>query len=84
MLEYFRKLGRSSSSFRDLGCSSRIILGSTREYFYGVWEIEALFSGSKEPVAPLGRPFNLKYCSRRNDLFKISILLHLKFRVNAA
>ena len=48
MLEYFRELG-------DLGGSSKIISGSTRKFFYEVWEIWALFSGRKGTLAPTRR-----------------------------
>ena len=53
VLNSFRELGRSCITFRDLGSTVKMILGSTRKYHKGVREIWALFSGSKGALTPL-------------------------------
>ena len=45
------ELGRSCITFRDLGSSSKINLGSARKYFKGAGEIWTLFSESKGALA---------------------------------
>ena len=52
VLNSFRELGRSCITFRDLGSTVKIILGSTRKYHEGAREIWALFSGSKGALPP--------------------------------
>ena len=47
VLSSFRELGRSCITFRDLGSTDKVILGSTRKYHKGARESWALFSGSK-------------------------------------
>ena len=61
MLEYFRELWRSCIilTFRDLRSSSKIVLGSTRKYFKGAWEILTLFSGCKGTPTPPPPPSSL-------------------------
>ena len=73
MLEYFRELGRSRRTFRDLRSSCKIILGSTRKYFKGAGEIWALFSGSKGALTPTGNPLGgpLK-CRQRSDILLLT------------
>ena len=56
VLNSFRKLGRSCITFRDLGSTVKIILGSTRKYHKGAREIWSLFSGSKEAHTPTPPP----------------------------
>ena len=50
MLEYFRELGRSWCTLRDIGCRSKISYRSNRKYFKGAGVVSALFSGSKEAL----------------------------------
>ena len=52
----FGELGSSCIIFRDLGSTSKIILGSRGKYFRGAGEIWAAFSGSKEALTPLPPP----------------------------
>ena len=47
-----RELERSCITFRDLGSTVKIILGSTRKYHKGARKIMALFSGSKGALIP--------------------------------
>ena len=59
ILSSFREMERSCITFRDLGSTVKIILGSTRKYHNGAREIWALFSGSKgalTPTSPLQPP----------------------------
>ena len=56
VLNGFRELKRSCITFRDLGSTVKIILGSTRKYHKGAREIWALFSGSKGFPFPLPPP----------------------------
>ena len=46
-LKHFQGAWEKLYYFRDLGSSSKIILGSMRKYFNGAGKISALFSGSK-------------------------------------
>ena len=43
VLNSFGELGRSCITFRDLGSTVKIILGSTRKYHKGAREIWAIF-----------------------------------------
>ena len=52
MLKYFRQLGTNCITFRDLGNSSKIVLGSTRKYFKGAGGIWALLSTYPHPIPP--------------------------------
>ena len=52
VLNGFRELGRSCITFRDLGSTVKIILGSTKKYHEGARKIWALFSGSKGALTP--------------------------------
>ena len=52
VLSSFRELGRSYITFRDMGSTVKIILGSIRKYHKGAREIWALFSGSKGALTP--------------------------------
>ena len=52
VLNCFRELKRSCITFRDLGSTVKIILGSTRKYHKGAREIWALFSGSEGALTP--------------------------------
>ena len=52
VLNNYRELGRSCITFRNLGSTVKIILGSTRKYHMGAREIWALFSGSKGALTP--------------------------------
>ena len=56
VLSSFRELERSCITFRDLGSTVKIILGSTRKYHKGAREIWALFSVSKEILSPISHP----------------------------
>ena len=54
MLEYLRELGSSCITFRDLESSSKLILGSTWEYFKGAGGggVRHYFSGRTDPPHP--------------------------------
>ena len=52
MAYIFGDLGRSWSTFRDLGSKGKILLGSQGNYFQGSGEINALFSGIKGAQTP--------------------------------
>ena len=56
VLNSFRELGRSCITFRDLGNTAKIILGSTRKYHKGARKIWAIFSGSKGALPPTPPP----------------------------
>ena len=80
MTYIFGDLGRSWSFFRDLGSKGKILLGSRGNYFQGSGEINALFSGIKGALTPLGGASVLSCVPLRPGLGPILFFLSVLVR----